>query len=250
LPFPLLGIEITTNKDVIKELKKYVKGFFFVRQKRMPLIMCQGLVVGMDTESRTPTLPTLGGIVRQIDVNKSYVETDLNDINYVSEGFLGRYYYKLVPKPTSFWARLWKALTAVVVLVVAAIATVFTFGAAGASIFGGVALATALLGGAMAVGAAIGTIVSVAVSVLTVTVTVLAVDSAVLAVRQKRNAGKAQKVKGRHEEIPSGYERKELDESRQIVHDLDLRYIIKDSSKNNPEAIIVPDYQVNQPYYN
>jgi hypothetical protein len=30
-PFPILGIEITANYQVIKELKKYCKGFFFVR---------------------------------------------------------------------------------------------------------------------------------------------------------------------------------------------------------------------------
>jgi hypothetical protein len=39
-PFPIVGISIHTNYYVIKELKKYVKGFFFVRQKRMPLTLC------------------------------------------------------------------------------------------------------------------------------------------------------------------------------------------------------------------
>jgi hypothetical protein len=31
---------------------------------------------------------------------------------------------------------------------------------------------------------------------------------------------------------------------------LDQRYIIKDPSKNTASAVIVPDYQVNSPYYN
>ena len=247
-PFPILGIQITTHKEVVKELKNYVKGFFFVRQKRIPLTLCQGLVIGVDNVSRTPTLPTLGGIVTDINPEKSYIETDLNDINYVSEGFLGRYYYKLVPKPQSFWSKLLTALTVVVVLAVAAVATVFTAGAAGVGI--GAGLAAMMAGGAFTVGATIGTIGIVAGTTIAVTATALSIESAVLAVRQKRNAQQAALVKGRNEDIPEGYERKELDESRQLVHDIALRYIIKDSSKNSPDAIIVPDYQVNQPYYN
>ena len=39
-PFPIVGINITADSSVIKELKKYTKGFFFVRQKRMPLTLC------------------------------------------------------------------------------------------------------------------------------------------------------------------------------------------------------------------
>lgn len=247
-PFPILGIQITAHKEVVKELKNYVKGFFFVRQKRIPLTLCQGLVIGVDNVSRTPTLPTLGGIVTDINPEKSYIETDLNDINYVSEGFLSRYYYKLVAKPQSFWSKLLTALAVVVVLAVAAVATVFTAGAAGVGI--GAGLATMMAGGAFTVGAAIGTIGVVAGTTLAVTTTALSIESAVLAVRQKRNAQQAALVKGRNEDIPEGYERKELDESRQLVHDIALRYIIKDSSKNSPDAIIVPDYQVNQPYYN
>jgi hypothetical protein len=39
-PFPVVGVHIHTDKRVIKELKKYTKGFFFVRQKRIPLTLC------------------------------------------------------------------------------------------------------------------------------------------------------------------------------------------------------------------
>jgi hypothetical protein len=38
-PFPVVGVDIRANYWVIEELKKYVKGFFFVRQKRIPLTM-------------------------------------------------------------------------------------------------------------------------------------------------------------------------------------------------------------------
>ena len=40
VPFPVLGINITAHNLVIEELKKYTKGFFFVRQKRIPLTLC------------------------------------------------------------------------------------------------------------------------------------------------------------------------------------------------------------------
>jgi hypothetical protein len=168
--------------------------------------------VGLDNESRTPTLPTLGGIVSNIDVNKSYVETDLNDINYVSEGFLGRYYYKLVPKPTSFWSKLLKALAVVVVLAAAAVATVFTAGFAGIGI--GAGLGAALVGGGFTVGATIGTIGIVAGSLFAATGLGLGIEAITLKVRQKRNKGKALLVKGRKEKIPDGYQREELEESR------------------------------------
>ena len=61
--FPIVGLHIQADKRVITELKKYTKGFFFVRQKRMPLTLCQGLVIGLDKESRTPTIPTMGGLL-------------------------------------------------------------------------------------------------------------------------------------------------------------------------------------------
>jgi hypothetical protein len=118
------------------------------------------MVIGLDNKSRTPTLPTLGGVVSNIEVNKSYVETDLNDVNFVTEGFLSRYYYKLVPKPTNFWAMLFKALAVFVVLAVAAVATIFTAGAAGIGL--GAGLGAMLAGGGFTVGATIGTIGAIA----------------------------------------------------------------------------------------
>jgi hypothetical protein len=54
--------------------------------------------VGLDKESRTPTLPTLGGIMQNIKFDHSFIETsDINSVNYISEGFLGRYYFSVDP---------------------------------------------------------------------------------------------------------------------------------------------------------
>lgn len=251
--FPVLGINITAHHIVIEELKKYCKGFFFVRQKRMPLTLAQGVVIGLDKESRTPTIPTLGGVIDNIATDNSFVETsDLNDINYISEGFLGRYYFKLDQTPLGVGKKLLIALGVVAVLAAAVVATVFTCGAAGVALGAGlaVAISSAAAAGGAAVGAAIGTIGIVAGATLAVSAAAIGTQSAVLKARQNRGKRAAKAVKGRDEKIPEGYERNETEESRKLIQDLEARYIVKDGTKNSPDAIIVPDYQVNQPYYN
>ena len=82
---PKEGTILTVIRESSEALQEYVKGFFFVRQKRMPLTLAQGIVVGLDKESRTPTLPTIGGAISDINHSNSFVETsDINDINYDS----------------------------------------------------------------------------------------------------------------------------------------------------------------------
>lgn len=236
--FPVVGINIKANHQVISKLHEYVKGFFFVRQKRIPLTLCQGVVVGLDNESRTPTLPTIGGVIQNLNLNNSFVESsDITDINFISEGFISRYLFNLNPKSVGFFNKLIKAVGVVVVLAAAAVATVFTCGAAGIAIGAGLASSIGVIGITAGVATA-------------VTATAIGVQSATLKARQKRNKGKAQAVKGRNDSIPKGYKREEQKESRQLLQDLTERYIIKDPSKNSPGAVIVPDYQVNQPYYN
>jgi hypothetical protein len=93
------------------------------------------LVVGLDKESRTPTLPTIGGVMSNVTYDKSFiVSKNINDINYISEGFLGRYYYKLDKKKLGFWAKFGIAAAVVAVLAAAVVASVFTCGAAAAAI--------------------------------------------------------------------------------------------------------------------
>ena len=248
-PFPIVGVNIRANKLVIEDLKNYVKGFFFVRQKRMPLTLAQGIVIGLDNESRTPTLPTLAGVISNINTESSFVETsDINDINFVSEGFMSRYLFTLKQSKAGLLKKILTALAVVVVLAAAVVATVFTCGAAGAAL--GVGLAVALSAGG---GAVMGVIVPVAIAAgvaMAVSVTAFSAEAIALKARQNRNKRAAQAVKGRDEKIPEGYERKEKDDSRKLTHSLAERYIIKDPSKNKADALIVPDYQVNGPYYN
>ena len=54
--FKVNGIKINIPKGVLSYLQGRVKGMFFVRQKRIPTILCQTLVLPMDTESKLPLL--------------------------------------------------------------------------------------------------------------------------------------------------------------------------------------------------
>lgn len=55
------GIRINIPKDVLSYLSGKVKGLFFVRQKRIPTILCQTLALPMDTESKLPLLKNKSG---------------------------------------------------------------------------------------------------------------------------------------------------------------------------------------------
>ena len=55
----VLGIRIGIDdkEELFKEFSKYkIKGYFFVRQKRIPLRLCQALTLGVDNQSNTPLL--------------------------------------------------------------------------------------------------------------------------------------------------------------------------------------------------
>ena len=250
--FPVLGINITADKRVIEELKKHTKGFFFVRQKRMPLTLAQGITIGLDKKSRTPTLPTLGGVIDSIRYENSFVETeDINYVNFVSEGFLSRYQFNTEPdKQAHFWKTFGKIAAIVVILAAAAVASVFSFGAA----------APAAVAGTVAAFTALGVTAGIA-SVATITAITAGAAMAVAAgatlgvwadrkIKQRLNKTNAKAVKGRYDPIPKDYHREEQESSRQLTHFLSDRYIITDDTKNSADAFIVPDYQVNQPYYN
>ncbi len=51
-----IGIEFKFNLDVLEELKKYCRGFFIVRQKRIPTILAQALTVYLDQNSHLPCI--------------------------------------------------------------------------------------------------------------------------------------------------------------------------------------------------
>lgn len=53
--FPI-AIDFNVEDETIAEIKKFAKGFFFVRQKRIPTTLMQAVTIGTDNVSYVPTL--------------------------------------------------------------------------------------------------------------------------------------------------------------------------------------------------
>ena len=236
------SLDIRINDEAMQELKKYVKGFFFVRQTRIPTILAQGITLGLDQNSYTPTIPTAGGLLEQLSdsLDKTYVTTeDINDVNYVSEGFLSRYQFRFKKKSSSLWSKIGKitAITAGVVALGAA--TVFTAGAlaAGSTLAGALAAGSTALGGVLVAGGAAAGLITAAIA------TGQEVKYGIQTWQHK-------KLDGRNTKCPKGYKIAELDGSRKVGGDFENRIIIKDNSKNKTQVILCPDFEVNQAYFN
>lgn len=74
--FPI-GIDFNIEPATLEEIKKFTKGFFFVRQKRIPTTLVQGVTIGVDPVSNTPTLLA--------DITDN---TGKRDIKYFTESFM------------------------------------------------------------------------------------------------------------------------------------------------------------------
>lgn len=240
------SIEVRVSDETLQEIKKYAKGYFFVRQTRIPTILCQGITIGLDLNSYTPTLPTQGGFLTELADSldgSSYVEVDdINGVNYISEGFLTRYSFSLEKKGSGFWSVLGKVVTAVAIVAAVAVATVVTAGAA--AVAAGVVVASTVVSAATTV-AVIGgaAIVATAVTGAVIGATVEAVDAV-------RRTLAVKKLEGRNTTIPHGYKREEQDASRKLSTQFRDRVIIMSPRKNAVRAILCPDYEVDQPYFN
>ena len=260
------ALEIRVSNEVINELKKLgVQGYFFVRQNRIPLILAQGITIGIDKVGRVPTIPTKGGVLSDLasELNGStYVETkDINGINFISEGFLSRYSFDLKPKG-GFFGLIGKLAICAGLLAGIVAGAVFTCGA-GSAVFGGMisgfvggvgsgiagavgltgiaataCTAAAAVGLGAAAGAAAGAVVGTTVGV---------VDSAIKGISRAANP---KKLEGRKTKIPNGYKRVETDDSRLLGKTFEDRIIIKDNTCNEVGAILCPDYDVQPQYYN
>lgn len=248
----IYSFEFIIDEKVRAELSKYVRGFFFVRQTRMPLILAQGLTIGIDKESRTPTIPTAGGFLTQIadGLEKTHVETeDINGLNYISEGFLRRYTFKFKKKSSGLWSKIGKIAGVAAAIVGMAAATIFTGGVTLGLTAVGEFLGTTLAAGSVA---AISTMTVIGVAagaaVGTVAGSLVAVSQEVGQAVKRIDAKK--RLNGKNTKAPSGYKIVETDESRRLTEEFTERAIIKDPTHNDVNAIICPDYTVNQPYYN
>ena len=247
----IYSLDIRVDDETLQELKKYVKGYFFVRQTRIPTILAQGITIGLDKESRTPTLPTARGILEDLSdsLQSTYVETkDINDVNYISEGFLSRYSFSLKMKSSALWKKIGTSILKVAAITVVAV---------GASVLipGGAALLGTVMGkvgldigfyAAIAIASGVSGVAAGAATGLGMTAAATVQEIVNVVKRTKATI----KLEGRNTKIPGGYYRSENSSSRTLSTDFYDRIIIKDDSKNEVAAILCPDYSVNQPYYN
>ena len=263
------SVDIRVDDATMQELKKYVKGYFFVRQTRIPTILAQGITIGIDKESRTPTIPTADGFLSELSesLSMTHVTTDdINDVNFISEGFLSRYSFEFKKKSSSLFGKILKAVAIGVGVVALAAATVFTAGAATA-IVGGATMAGAVTAGATTLGTIAGTIAgTVGLSAGLGTVGTLAVGAGAVGAAAGLSAATAggiqelrygvasifakKTLNGRATQAPSGYKIVETESSRKLTQDFRSRFIPKDSDSNIVAGILCPDYEVDQARYN
>lgn len=83
----VLGIRWTIPDNVYQRLEEYVKGFFIVRQKRIPTVLTQGLVIGLDKYSYIP-------VIRNSNNNDQFfVERFIDNQGILSEDYQKRLFY-------------------------------------------------------------------------------------------------------------------------------------------------------------
>ena len=264
----IYSVDIRVDDATIQELKKYVKGYFFVRQTRIPTILAQGVTIGIDKESGIPTIPTADGFLTDLkdSLSKTHVTTeDINGVNFISEGFLKRYSFKFAKKKSGIFKSVLKAIGMGVALVGLAAATVFTLGAAGVIATGAVvgtvaagASAITTVAGGLAFGATgvVGALTATGVAAGIVGGAVGAVGGVVGGLEslayQIQGAVHKDKLKldGRNTQPPPGYKTEETEDSRELSQEFLDRFIPKDENSNVVAGIICPDYELNQAYYN
>ena len=86
-----IRIEIDDKEQLFQEFAKYkIKGYFFVRQKRIPLRICQALTIGVDGESNTPLLYADKSTDVNSESKKKLTDDDKKKNNdfYITERFL------------------------------------------------------------------------------------------------------------------------------------------------------------------
>lgn len=259
----IFALNIETDENTVNELKNLVKGYFFVRQTRIPTILSQGVTINTNNFAHTPVVSTCNGFIDSIKESLTTSHTvigDINDVLDISEGFLSRYQYTIEVNGRGLFKKIALIACAVAVAVLGVAAGIFTGGATAA---GGVAGALAILGTAGGVTAA--TVTAIAAGVIA------AVGTGVAAIAQGANHHKGKRllkkenvisldpgepingrnITNRFPEYDKKYhDIKELSSSRKLTHTFTDRAILKDYTSSKTNAIICPDYETDQAFYN
>lgn len=79
-----IDFKIHNPKEFITELSNIgIKGFFFVRQKRIPIVLCQAITICTDKFSNTPVIPVDSEVLKD-----SGIQRINDDTAYISERFI------------------------------------------------------------------------------------------------------------------------------------------------------------------
>lgn len=254
----ILSINIRFNSETLEEISKYAKGFFFVRQKRIPTILAQGITIGIENESHTPVIPCASGIVdviKQTSRKDTHVvmNEDSNGKNFVTEGFLSRYSFSFQKKKAGLGGKLLKAFAIGAIVGAMVVASMVTFG--GGAVVGGAILATGLMSASAIVTAPLVAVaVAMAASALVTAVTAATLTSLATGVQTislgiKRLTSN-QIYNGWDTECPGGYYVEEKSTSRKLGKSYQERVILKEPTQVSVTGILCPEYTVNQPYFN
>lgn len=89
----VIGLNFKVDKKVLTYLRetKKIKGYFFVRQKRIPTTLCQAYTIGIDKESHTPVLPVNVDEKLQY-ITESFLSQDENDKKILTHDLYRRKY--------------------------------------------------------------------------------------------------------------------------------------------------------------
>lgn len=78
----IIGLTFKTHESVIKRLQELnIKGFFIVRQKRIPTTLCQAYTIGIESSSHTPVIPTTNEYIYE-----SFLGDSELSYNYFEDG--------------------------------------------------------------------------------------------------------------------------------------------------------------------
>lgn len=260
----IFALKVETDEETINELKKLVKGYFFVRQKRIPTILAQGVTINTDLEAHTPVISTCGGFIDQIKDSLRTSHTiikDISDVVDISEGFLSRYQYTIKVNGRGLFKKIALISCAVAVAVLGVAAGIVTGGTATVGAAAGLMGILSTLGAGLT---AAGVTAAVAIGIAAVGTGAAAIAQAINHDkghdRLKKenvislNPGESidgRNIKDRFPEYSSKYhDIKELSSSRLLTHDFKERAILKNPDLSRTNAIICPDYETDQAFYN
>lgn len=250
------SINIKIRKDALDYLRDTygIKGFFFVRQKRIPTTLCQALTIGTDPESHTPLLPiSKTGMI--VDAWKDNFDKKYICVNKKTGEVVDGYTQIKTPRG-------WLGTLGLAVLGAAIITTgILTGGATIAGAAGVAAAAASTTAGATAA-AGLSTLGWVAVGV---GAAVAGAGVAGSTVEMLKSGYQYAYIYYRDQEDWEVYEVQSLDtskedhcyiteriitDSQQLEQDFINRLYFVESAKANTNAAICPEYDINSPYLN